>query len=80
MQSLSRGLRAAPKHGIFSFYGLGNFIDYSRYLEERQRFQGTGPPPTFWLFMICLRTVLAPVSVSFSVLMCYNDCTMSLEV
>ena len=33
---------------------------------KRWKFPGTRPPPTFWLFMIGLRTVLVPVGVSFS--------------
>ena len=31
-----------------------------------QGFPGTGPPPTFQLFMVGLRTVVAPVGVSLS--------------
>ena len=32
---------------------------------KRQGFPGTGPLPTFWPFMVSLRTVMALVGVSF---------------
>ena len=32
---------------------------------KRQGFPGTGPLPTFWPFMVGLRTVMALVGVSF---------------
>ena len=35
-------------------------------LEKEQRFPGTGPPPTFWPFMVGLGTVMAPVGVSLN--------------
>ena len=35
-------------------------------LWKRWKFPGTRPPPTFWLFMVGLRTVLVPVGVPFS--------------
>ena len=28
-------------------------------LEKGRRFPGIGPAPTFWRFMVCLRTVMA---------------------
>ena len=43
-------------------------------------FPGIGPPPTFGPFMVGLRTVLALVGVSFSMLMYYNEPIMRLKV
>ena len=42
-------------------------------LRKGQGFPGIGPPPTFWPFMVGLGTVMAPVDVSFSLLMCYDE-------
>ena len=36
-------------------------------------FPGIGPPPTL-TFMVSLGTVLAPVVVSFTLMMCYKEC------
>ena len=49
-------------------------------LEKRWGFPGTGPLPTFGAFMVALRTVMAPVSASFSMLMHYNEHVMRLKV
>ena len=35
-------------------------------LEKGQGFPRIGPPPTFWPFMVGLRTVIVPVCVPFS--------------
>ena len=43
-------------------------------------FPGIGPPPTFWLFMVRLRTVMALVGVSFSMLTYYDELMMRLKV
>ena len=62
----------APKYGVVSFYGLGNFIGLMSeriiptILGKGWRFPGIGPPPTFWPFMVSLWAVMAPVGVSFS--------------
>ena len=48
-------------------------------LEKGWRFPGIGPPPTFWPFMVGLRTVMAPVGVSLSMLIHYNECIMRLK-
>ena len=42
-------------------------------LGKGQRFLGTGPQPTYWPFMVSLGTAMAPVGVSFSLLMYYNE-------
>ena len=42
-------------------------------LGKGQRFPGNGLPPTFWPFIVSLGTVMAPVGVSFSMLMYYNE-------
>ena len=42
--------------------------------------QGTGPPPSFWPFIVSLRTVMSSVSVSFSMLMYYNECIMRFKL
>ena len=44
------------------------------------RFPGIGPLPTFWHFMVSLRTVMVLVGVSFTMLMYYNECMMRLKV
>ena len=44
------------------------------------RFPGIGSSPTFWPFMVGLRTVMVPVGMSFSMLMYYNECIMRLKV
>ena len=41
--------------------------------EKRQGFLGFGPPLTFWPFIVNLRTVMALVGVSFSILIYYNE-------
>ena len=46
-----------------------------------QKFPGIGLPPTFWSLMVGLGTVVAPVGVSFSWLVCGCCCycvTMSI--
>ena len=35
-------------------------------LGKGRGFPGLGPPPTFWPFIVSLRTVMALVGVSFS--------------
>ena len=47
---------------------------------KRWGFPGTGPLPTFWPFMVSLRTVMALLGVSFSMLIYYNECIMRLKV
>ena len=37
------------------------------------RFPGIGPLPTFWSLKVYLGSVMAPLTVSFSLLMCYNE-------
>ena len=49
-------------------------------LEKGQRFPGIGPLHTFWPFMVGIGTVMAPVSVSFSLLIYYNECIMRPKV
>ena len=34
----------------------------------------------FLNFMVCLGTVMMPMGVSFSLLMCYNECILRLKV
>ena len=46
---------------------------------EGQGFPGIGPRPIFWI-MVGLGTVMAPVGVSFSLLMCYNEHILRLKV
>ena len=43
-------------------------------------FPGIGPPPTFWPFQVSLGTVMAPVSVSFNMLMYYSEHIIRLKV
>jgi len=49
-------------------------------LEKWWGFPGIGPPPTFWLFMVRLRTVMALVGVSFSMLTYYDELTIRLRI
>jgi len=44
------------------------------------RFPGIGPLPTFWPFMVDLRTVMVLVRVPFSMLVYYNEHVMRLKV
>lgn len=44
-------------------------------------FPGIGLPPTFWPFMVGLRTLVVPVGMSLSMLMCcYNEAQGPMEV
>ena len=69
----------ASKCGVVSFYGLGNFKRLMSgriiptILGKRRRFPGIGPPCTFWSLMVGLGTVLMPLGLSFSLLMCYSE-------
>ena len=47
-------------------------------LVEGQRFPGIRSLPTFWSFMVDLRTVMAPVGVSM--LMYYSESVMRFKV
>ena len=49
-------------------------------LGKGQGIPGIGPPPTFWPFIVGFRTVMAPVGVSFSLLMCYSEHILRLKV
>ena len=49
-------------------------------MGKGQGFPGSGPPPTSWPFMVSLGIVMAPVGVSFSMLMCYKERIMRLKV
>ena len=42
-------------------------------MRKGRGFPGVGPRPTFWSLMFDLGTVTAPLSVPFSLLMCYNE-------
>ena len=81
---LSQKMRAALKYGLVSFYELGNFIGSGRIipiiLEKGWWFSGIGPLPTFWSLMVCLRIVMALVSVSLSLLMCYIEHILRLKI
>jgi len=55
--------------------------DYSNYFGGRGRhFQELGHCPVFWPLMVSLGTAMAPVSMSFSMLMCYNEHVMSFKI
>ena len=45
----------------------------STILGKGWEFPGFGLLPTFWSLMIGLGTVLVPLGLSFSLLMCYNE-------
>ena len=45
-----------------------------------QRFPGIGPPPIFWSLKVSLGTVLAPLGVSFSLLVCYNERILRIKI
>ena len=45
-----------------------------------QGFPGVGPLPTFWSFMVSLGIFMAPVGMSFSMLLYNNEHTMRLKV
>ena len=49
-------------------------------LGKGRGFPGIGPPPTFWPFMVSLRTVMALVGVSLNMLMYHNELIMRLKV
>ena len=49
-------------------------------LEKGWRFPGFGPPSTLWPFMVSLETAMALRSVSFNVLMYYNEHIMRLKI
>ena len=44
------------------------------------RFLGTEPPLTFWSLRVSLGPVLAPLVVSFSLLMCCSECILRIKV
>ena len=54
--------------------------DYTNYFGVGWGFPGIGPQPAFWSLMISLGTVMAPVDVPFSLLMCYNKCVLRFKV
>ena len=68
------------------FIGMGNFIGYwvgriiTTVLGKGRQFTGIGSLPTFFTFMVNFETVIVPVGVSFSLLMCYNECMLKLKV
>ena len=49
-------------------------------LGKGREFPRGRPPSTFWPFMVGLRTVMAPMGVSFNMLMCYSGCIKRLKV
>ena len=49
-------------------------------LRKGQRFPGIRPSPTFWPLGVGLGTVRAPLGMSFSLLMCYNECILKTRV
>ena len=49
-------------------------------LEKGWRFLGTGSPCTFWSLVVSLEVVMAPVIVSFSLLMSYNECMLRIKI
>ena len=70
------------KCGVVRFWGLDNFIVYSgriipAILGKGWRFSEIGPLSTFWS---ALETVVVPLCVSFSLLMCYNECILRIKV
>ena len=49
-------------------------------LEKGQGFPGVGPVPTVWSLMVDLGTSMAPLGVSFSLLMCYSELVLRIKV
>ena len=43
-------------------------------------FQELGHHPLFWSLMVSLGTGTVPLGVSFSLLMCYNECTLRIKI
>ena len=58
----------------------GRIILNPTILGKGWRFPGNGPSPTFWPFMVDLRTVMVPVGESVSMLMYYSEHVMRLQV
>ena len=53
--------------------------DYSKHFEEGWRFPGIGPLPTLWS-LVSLGNVLAPLGVSFSLLIYSSDHILRIKV
>ena len=49
-------------------------------LGKGQKFPGIEPLPTFWPFMVNVRTVMVPVGESFIILIYYKKCILRLKV
>lgn len=81
-------MRVCLRRGVGWLVFMGQVIsyankweDYFNYLGRRERFPGIRPLPTFLAF--CgqpWNLSVAPMSVSFSMLICYNKRTMKLKV
>ena len=72
------------KGGMVRFYGLFHWLMSGRIIpnisRKEQRFPGIGPPLVFWSLMVSLGTVMAPLGVPFSLLMCYNQCILRIKI
>ena len=56
---------------------MGGLLDYT-ILGKGWKFPGIGPLPTCWSLMVGLGTVMAPVGVLLSLLMCYSERVLTL--
>ena len=71
----------APNCGMVSFYGLGKWVEgLFQPILGKARFLEIEPPPIFWSLLMGLGTVLAPLAMSFSLLMCYSERTLRTKV
>ena len=52
----------------------------STILGKGQRFPGIEPLPTFWPFMVNIRTLMVPMGESFIMLIYYKECILKLKV
>ena len=64
----------SPFHRLMS----GRIIPVT--LGKGRGFPGVGPLPAFWSLIVDLGTVMVPLGVSFSLLLCYNEHILRIKV
>ena len=73
----------AQGHGLVSFYRmrwLMNEKSIPAILGKRMEISRNWATAHFLTFMVSLGTVMVPVDVSLSLLMCYNECMLRFKV
>ena len=54
--------------------------EYSSYFGKEEEVSRHWATAQFLTFLVCLGTIILPVSVSFSLLICYSECILRLKV